>query len=87
MRLRIKEIAKNQPNFKEVKPDTKAKEGDLGSLDYNATVDGKDFKAVGGSTTQVSSPKVDDSKEKSMVYDFSMIPEFHGPFYVKSPMM
>ena len=26
---RIKEIAKNQPSFKEASPDTKAKEGDL----------------------------------------------------------
>ena len=40
---RIKEIAKNQPNFKEVSADTKAKKGDLVSLDYKATVDGKDL--------------------------------------------
>ena len=50
-------------------------------------IDGKDFKAVGGDTAQVSSPKVDDSKVKSMVYDFSGIPEFHGPFILKSPMV
>ena len=50
-------------------------------------IDGKDFKAVGGDTAQVSSPKVDDSKVKSMVYDFSGIPEFHGPFILKSPMI
>ena len=52
-------------------------------------IDGKDFKAIGGDVQKVSTPKVDDSKEKkkTMVYDFSMIPEFHGPFYVKSPMM
>ena len=31
---RIKEIAKNQPNFKDTKPETKAKEGDLVALDY-----------------------------------------------------
>ena len=31
---RIKEIAKNQPNFKDTKPETKAKEGDLVAIDY-----------------------------------------------------
>jgi trigger factor len=41
---RIKDIAKNQPSFKEASPDTKAKEGDLVTLDYKATVEGKDFK-------------------------------------------
>ena len=41
---RIKEIAKNQPNFKDTKPEAKAKEGDLVALDYKATVDGKEFK-------------------------------------------
>ena len=41
---RIKEIAKNQPNFKDTKPETKAKEGDLVSLDYKATVDDKEIK-------------------------------------------
>ncbi len=51
---RIKEIAKNQPNFKEVSPDTKAKKGDLVSLDYNATVDGKDFKGSEGKNTQLT---------------------------------
>ena len=40
---RIKEIAKNQPSFKEASHDTKAKEGDLVTLDYQATVDGKEF--------------------------------------------
>ena len=39
----IKDIAKNQPNFKEA-PDSKAKEGDLVILDYTATVDDKPFK-------------------------------------------
>src|SRR6056300_863683 len=43
---RIKEIAKNQPSFKEASPDTKAKEGDLVTLDYQATVDGKEFIGV-----------------------------------------
>jgi len=51
---RIKEIAKNQPNFKEVKPDTKASEGDLVVLDYNATVDGKPFKGSEGKNTQLT---------------------------------
>merc|ERR1711991_212026 len=41
---RIKEIAKNQPNFKEAKPEIKSKEGDLVIFDYNATIDGKSFK-------------------------------------------
>ncbi|MDC3186278.1 trigger factor, partial [Candidatus Pelagibacter sp.] len=51
---RIKEIAKNQPNFKETKPETKAQEGDLVSLDYNATVDGKEFKGNEGKNTQLT---------------------------------
>ena len=51
---RIKEIAKNQPNFKEVSPDTKAKKGDLVSLDYKATVDGKEFKGSEGKNTQLT---------------------------------
>ena len=51
---RIKEIAKNQPNFKDTKPDTKAKEGDLVALDYKATVDGKEFKGNEGKNTQLT---------------------------------
>ena len=51
---RIKEIAKNQPNFKEVSPDTKANEGDLVILDYDATVDGKSFKGGEGKNTQLT---------------------------------
>ena len=51
---RIKEIAKNQPNFQEVSSDTKAKNGDLVSLDYKATVDGKDFKGGEGKKTQIT---------------------------------
>ena len=43
---RIKEIAKNQPNFKEGTADTKAKEGDLVALDYKATIEGKEFKGI-----------------------------------------
>ena len=51
---RIKEIAKNQPNFKEISPETKASEGDLVSLDYKATVDGKEFKGSEGKNTQLT---------------------------------
>jgi trigger factor len=51
---RIKEIAKNQPSFKEVSVDTKAKEGDLVTLDYQATVDGKEFKGSEGKNTQLT---------------------------------
>jgi trigger factor len=51
---RIKEIAKNQPSFKEASPDTKAKEGDLVTLDYHATVDGKEFKGSDGKNTQLT---------------------------------
>jgi trigger factor len=51
---RIKEIAKNQPNFKEAGPDAKAKEGDLVTLDYQATVDGKEFKGSEGKNTQLT---------------------------------
>ena len=51
---RIKEIAKNQPNFKDTKPETKAKEGDLITLDYKATVDDKEFKGNEGKNTQLT---------------------------------
>ena len=51
---RIKEIAKNQPNFKETNSETKAKEGDLVSLDYKATVDEKEFKGNEGKNTQLT---------------------------------
>ena len=51
---RIKEIAKNQPNFKEVSSDTQAKEGYLVALDYNATVDDKPFKGGEGKNTQLT---------------------------------
>ena len=51
---RIKEIAKNQPSFKEASPETKAKDGDLVSLDYKATVDGKEFKGSEGKNTQLT---------------------------------
>jgi len=51
---RIKEIAKNQPNFKEATENTKASEGDLVVLDYKATVDDKPFKGSEGKNTQLT---------------------------------
>ena len=50
---RIKEIAKNQPSFKDSK-DAKAKEGDLVTFDYTATVDDKSFKGSEGKNTQLT---------------------------------
>ena len=50
---RIKDIAKNQPSFKETK-DTKAKEGDQVTFDYTATVDEKPFKGSEGKNTQLT---------------------------------
>ncbi len=51
---RIKEIAKNQPNFKEAPKDTIAKEGDLVAFNYNATIDDKPFKGGEGKNTQLT---------------------------------
>jgi trigger factor len=51
---RINEIAKNQPNFKEASPETKATDGDLVAFDYNATVDGQSFKGSEGKNTQLT---------------------------------
>ena len=51
---RIKEIAKNQPNFKDASENTKAKEGDLVAFDYTAKVDGKTFKGGEGKNTQLT---------------------------------
>ena len=51
---RIKEIAKNTPNFKDAPPEKKAKEGDLVSFDYTATVDEKSFKGGEGKNTQLT---------------------------------
>ena len=51
---RIQEIAKNQPNFKDVDKDVKSKEGDLVVFDYKATVDGKEFKGSEGQNTQLT---------------------------------
>ena len=51
---RIKEIAKNQPSFKEASDGTIAKEGDLVVFDYQATVDEKPFKGGEGKNTQLT---------------------------------
>ena len=51
---RIKEIAKNQPSFKEAPKDTIAKEGDLVAFDYNATINDKPFKGGEGKNTQLT---------------------------------
>ena len=51
---RIQEIAKNQPNFKDVDKEVKSKEGDLVVFDYKATVDGKEFKGSEGQNTQLT---------------------------------
>ena len=51
---RIKEIAKNQPNFKNSPDGTKAKEKDLVIFDYTATVEGKSFKGGEGKNTQLT---------------------------------
>ena len=51
---RIKEIAKNQPNFKEAPKDKIAKEGDLVAFDYNATIDDKPFKGGESKNTQLT---------------------------------
>ena len=51
---RIKEIAKNQPNFKDASENTKAKEGDLVAFDYTAMVDNKTFKGGEGKNTQLT---------------------------------
>ena len=51
---RIKEIAKKTPSFKDSPPETKAKEGDLVSFDYTATVDEKSFKGGEGKNTQLT---------------------------------
>ena len=51
---RIKEIAKNQPNFKEAAADAKAKETDLVIFDYTASVDEKPFKGNEGKNTQLT---------------------------------
>ena len=51
---RIREIAKNQPNFKEASDNVASKEGDLVIFDYSATVDEKPFKGGDGKNTQLT---------------------------------
>ena len=50
---RIKDIAKNQNNFKDKKNEEIAAQGDLVIFDYKATIDGKDFKGGEGNNTQI----------------------------------
>jgi trigger factor len=50
---RIKEIAKSQNNFNDVGNEVKAIDGNLVVFDYNATIDGKDFKGGEGKNTQL----------------------------------
>ena len=51
---RLKEIAKNQPSFKDATDDAKAKENDLVVFDYTATIDNKPFKGGEGKNTQLT---------------------------------
>ena len=51
---RLKEIAKNQPSFKDATDNTKAKENDLVVFDYTATIDEKPFKGGEGKNTQLT---------------------------------
>jgi len=50
---RIKEIAKNQNNFKDVADNVKAVEGNSVIFDYRATIDGKGFTGGEGKNTQL----------------------------------
>jgi trigger factor len=50
---RIKEIAKNQKNFKEVSSEVKSLEGNLIVFDYKATIEGKEFTGGEGKNTQI----------------------------------
>ena len=50
---RINQIAKTQNNFENAKDDQISKEGDLIIFDYEAKVDGKEFKNNKGSNTQI----------------------------------
>ena len=51
---RIRDIAKNQPNFKDAPEQTKAADKDLVVFDYTATVDDKPFKGGEGKNTQLT---------------------------------
>ena len=50
---RIKEIAKNQNNFKDVENDVKAANGNLVVFDYKATINEKEFSGNEGKNTQL----------------------------------
>ena len=50
---RIKEIAKNQNNYQEVEKEIKSVEGNLVVFDYQAKINGKDFKGGEGKNTQL----------------------------------
>ena len=50
---RISEIAKNQNNFKEKDENEVAKNGDLVTFDYNATIEDKNFEGGEGKNTQI----------------------------------
>ena len=50
---RIKEIAKNQNNFKDAEAGVKSVEGNLVVFDYKATIDEKEFKGGEGKNTQL----------------------------------
>jgi trigger factor len=50
---RIKEIAKNQNNFKDVAEDVKSIDGNLVIFDYKATIDNKEFTGGEGKNTQI----------------------------------
>ena len=50
---RIKEIAKNQNNFKDIAEDVKAVKENLVIFDFKATIDGKDFTGGEGKNTQL----------------------------------
>ena len=50
---RIEQIAKTQKNFKDAEDGYLSKTGDLVVFDYNAKVDGKDFKGNEGKNTQI----------------------------------
>ena len=51
---RIKDIAKNQPSFKDASDQTKAADKDLVVFDYTATVEDKPFKGGEGKNTQLT---------------------------------
>ena len=50
---RIEQIAKSQNNFKDAEANYASKNGDLIVFDYQASIDGKDFKGNEGKNTQI----------------------------------